>query len=417
MRMLSRSRSILFTVLTFFSLPLSLLAASSWRGPARDGVYSDETNLLKSWPAQGPKLVLTLTGIGSGYSSPTVFGDRIYVSGMIDKTGYLFAFDTKGSLLWKTAYAPEWSNLYPMSFPGVRGSPTADGSHVFIQSGPGHVVCLNAADGKVVWSVDMLNEFGVIKPYWGHAETMILFEGKLICTPGGTKASVAALDTATGKTLWSVKAGEEKAAYCSPILVTYESKPLFVTMLEKSVIGIDPASATLLWKFTTETTSGVQANTPLYQNGSIIYASSDSKGKDKGAGMIKLSADGKSVIKVWISKKFDPAIGGIVLLDNKVYGFGAANKGLHSLDMNTGTIVHTLKQNKGGVVIAADGMLYCYNEEGTVFLVKPEESGITMVSSFKIDKGKGPYWAHPVINSGKLFVRHGEFVFVYEIAK
>jgi outer membrane protein assembly factor BamB len=403
----SGSSFIRLSIQVFLLITVPLLAASSWRGPARDGKYTDEKNLLKTWPAAGPKLVLTLSGLGEGFSSPTVTNDRIYVSGMIEKTGYLFAFDMQGKLLWKTAYGADWSGQYS----GVRGSPTPQGNYVYILSGLGRVVCLNAVDGKEVWSVDMRETFGLMETMWGHAETILLADGRLICTPGGKKASVAALDPATGKTLWTVNAGKEKAGYCSPVLVTHANKPLLLTMLENCIIGIDPASATLLWKHQHKTDYGINPNTPIYQNGNIIYAS----GYGNGAGMLKLSDDGKTITEVWREKKFDPQIGGIVLFENNLYGFGQSNRGLHCLDITTGKIIHTFKQNKGGALIAAEGMLYCYNEEGTVFLAKPEKTGITMVSSFKIDKGNGPHWAHPVINSGKLFVRHGEFVFVYDI--
>ena len=383
-------------------------AKTSWRGPERDGVYP-EKKLLSAWPKGGPKLVLTISDIGEGFSSPAVTANRIYINGMIDKAGYLFACDKSGKLLWKVDYGPEWSDSYS----GVRGSPVVAGDRIYIQSGRGRVVCLNTADGKELWAVDMENTFGAISTKWGHAETMLLAGNKLFCTPGGTKAAVAALDPATGKTIWTTQGIKQKAGYCSPALVTHNGKELLVTMLSESVIGIDPGTGKLLWHHPHKTDYGVNPNTPISTNGSIVYAS----GYGNGAGMLKLSDDGARVSRVWREPSFDVQIGGTVLLGTMLYGFGHNNRGLHCLDITTGKITHTLPKTKAGAVIAADGLLYCYGEDGNVSLVQPTGQKITEVSSFAITRGKGPHWAHPVIKDGRLYVRHGEFLMVYDIGK
>ncbi len=383
-------------------------ANTSWRGPDRDGIYP-EKNLLSSWPENGPKSLFTIGDIGEGFSSPAVTADRIYVTGMIDSDGYLFAHDINGKLLWKTKYGPEWSSSYE----GVRGSPLVAGERVYVESGRGRVVCLNAADGKEVWAVEMDKTFGALPTKWGHAETVLLFDNKLICTPGGAKAAVAALDPATGKTIWKTRGIKEKAGYCSPAVVTHNNKKILVTMLSESIIGIDPGIGELLWRHPHKTDHGVNPNTPIYTNGNIVYAS----GYGNGAGMLKLSDDGTGIKEVWREPAFDVQIGGTVLLGNMLYGFGHKNKGLHALDINTGKITATLPQSKGGAVIAADGLLYAYNERGEVLLVKPEKQELNQISTFPVENGKGPHWAHPVLKDGRLYVRHGAFLMVYAVGK
>ncbi len=401
-----RKGFIIGLAISALSMQVFAQAMTSWRSSNRDGIYQ-EKNLLSSWPEKGPELVMTLEDIGGGYSSPAVTGDRIYISGMIDQKGYLFSFDRKGKLLWKTEYGPEWYTAHS----GVRGSPTATGNHVYIQSGVGHVICMNASDGKKVWTVDMEKRFGAITPKWGHAETMLLIDNQLICTPGGTKASVAALDPKTGTTRWTTKAGEEQSGYCSPTIVKHGSKPILITMLSASIIGIDPASHKLLWKHPHKTSYGVNPNTPIYSDGNVVYAS----GYGQGTGMLKLSGDGGKASQVWREPSLDPQMGGTVLLGTDLYGFGHKNKGLHCLDITTGKIKHSLAQKRGGVVISAGGKLYCYNEQGSVFLAQPERKAIRVISSFDIEQGRGPHWAHPVIDNGHLFVRHGAYLMVYDI--
>jgi hypothetical protein len=90
------------------SLNLSAQTIVQFRGPARNGIYP-ETNLLKSWPAEGPAMLWKAVGIGNGYSSPIITENRIYVTGEIDSIGYLFAFDKSGVLIWKKyAVANGW---------------------------------------------------------------------------------------------------------------------------------------------------------------------------------------------------------------------------------------------------------------------------------------------------------------------
>jgi outer membrane protein assembly factor BamB len=240
---------------------------------------------------------------------------------------------------------------------------------------------------------------------------MLLMGNKLICTPGGTGASVAALDRNTGKTIWTCKAGTEKSGYCSPVLMKHGKGQLLVTMLGASIIGMVPSSGKLLWQHPHTTKHGVNANTPLYHNGNIIYVS----GYNQGVGMLKLSADGKQVTQAWRDTLFDVQMGGAILHDGYLYGSGHRNKGFKIFDTNSGTVAHSDSTIGTGCVIMADGLLYCYSDKGTMSLVKPTPQKCSVLSSFKVTKGEGPHWAHPVIHNGKLYVRHGQMLMVYRI--
>lgn len=385
----------------------SAQATSVWRGVARDGKY-DGAGLLTKWPEGGPKLVLEVDGLGAGHSSPAVTEDRIHVTGMVDSVGYLYALDKKGTVLWKTSYGREWYE----SHSGVRGTPTVSDTYVYVQSGRGRVVCLDPADGKEVWAVDMAKAFRAKMPKWGHAETMLLDGNKIYCTPGGPDVAVAALDRTTGKTIWTCKANGEASGYCSPVIMQHNKKRMLVTMLGASIIAVDPSSGKLLWQHPHNTKHSVNPNTPLYYKGSIIFTS----GYNKGAAMLKLSADGTKATEVWADTLFDVQMGGAILLDGHLYGSGHRNRGWKALDVATGKVTGTLDGLSAGCVISAGGLLYCYDDKGTVALVKPSPTKPAIISSFKIAKGAGPHWAHPVIRDGKLYVRHEAFLMVYNIS-
>jgi hypothetical protein len=182
-------------------------------------------------------------------------------------------------------------------------------------------------------------------------------------------------------------------------------------MLAASVVGVDPASGTLLWQHPHPTEHGVNPNTPLYTDGRLVYFS----GYGEGAGMLELSADGTKITRGWRQPAFDVRMGGGVLLGNTLYGSGQTNQGWHALDITSGTITHTTRTFGGGCVISAEGLLYCYSEKGTLALVKPGAKGLSVVSKCRIPKGQGPHWAHPVIDDGRLYVRHGDVLMVYDI--
>lgn len=395
---------LLFTAV--FAFDATAQTAAQWRGVNRDGIYN-EPNLLESWPAEGPKRILTITGLGVGHSSPTVTADRIYVTGLFEKTGYLFSYDLKGTLLWKTSYGPEWSGQYP----GVRGTPTVDGDKVYLESGMGKVLCFDAKSGKILWNVDMAKIFEAELPGWGHNESMLIYGDMLICTPGGKKASVAALNKMNGKTLWKTMVDGEISGYCSPVMFKHNNKDLLVTMLSKSIIGINPADGKLLWRQEHPTDYGINPNTPIYYKGNIVYFS----GYGQGAGMLKLSDDGTSMTKVWENKKFDVQIGGAVLLGENLYGAGHDNRGWRCVNVNTGEIKYSLDDFKQGAIISDGKLLYCYSENGKVYLVKPEADKFLVTGTLQIKDGNGPDWAHPVISAGKMYIRHGEVILVYEL--
>jgi outer membrane protein assembly factor BamB len=157
------------------------------------------------------------------------------------------------------------------------------------------------------------------------------------------------------------------------------------------------------------------AITPLYKDGHILIAN----GYNWVALKLKLSSDGSSVETVWENRAFDPQHGGVVLLGDQIYGATHMAKPVDMwtcVDWKTGKILWQTKWFVRGSVISADGMLYLMEEKsGHVALVKPDPTKLDIVSQFQITKGEGPFWAHPVISKGRLYIRHGEVLLVYKI--
>lgn len=380
---------------------------SQWRGPARDGIYPGET-LQKSWSVTGPKRLWSTLDVGEGFSSPSVTADRVYVTGMIDGTGYLFAFDLSGKLLWKAGYGAEWTENYP----GARCTPTVVDDLIYIESATGTVFCFSTA-GKQIWSKDMYQEFQAEALRWGLTESLLVDGDRVFCSPGGKFVTVAALDRFSGKTLWKIKADGNASSYCSPKVVEHGKRRILVTMTAKSVIGIDADTGVFLWSQPHITDWDVNPNTPLYKDG-FLYTLS---GYGTGGQMFKLSPDGAKIEKVWAQNILDSQFGACVLLDGYIYGSGQNNRGWHCVNWKTGKVQYSEKTigNKGNIIFA-DGLFVCYGERGDVALVNATPEAFKVISTFKMSDGSGQHWAHPVIRDGRLYVRHGEALNVYDIS-
>lgn len=395
-------------VIAIFCTHISAQEIVQWRGANRDGKYS-EVGLLKQWPESGPKLLWHFDDLGDGHSSATVTASAIYISGTINGMGIVFSFDLSGKLNWKTEYGKEWVE----SWPGVRSTPLYVEGKLYIMSGLGKVVCLNADKGNVNWSVDLMTDYDGRNIVWGVTENLLVDGDKLYCTPGGVEANVIALDRNSGKLIWKSKGNGEQSAYCSPILIKIQNRGYVVTMTANSIIGIDASNGNVVWKHEQTNQYSVHANTPIYSDGFLYCVS----GYGRGGVMLKLSDDGTSVSEVWRNSSLDNRMGGVVLLNGKIYGAGDKNRKWFVIDWKTGKELGSSDAlTKPGNIIYADGMLYCYSETGEVALAEPKADGYNFIGRFKVPYGANQHWAHLVIKDKKLYVRHGTSLMVYSIA-
>ncbi|MHC4759122.1 MAG: outer membrane protein assembly factor BamB family protein [Planctomycetota bacterium] len=315
---MKRSIALVLSISFLFSfISVDIKAESSdsgwrqWQGPNRDNI-SGETGLLNSWPEDGPQMLWSVEGMGEGFATVSIANGLIYTTGTIDEKGWLFAVDLDGNLKWKQMHGSEWAGRHP----GARGTPTIDGDKVYVIGGMGTVSCYEASTGEKKWTADPFKESEGMYGRYGIAESALIIGDKLICTPGGSKATMMALDKKTGQTIWASKSIGEKSAYCSPILIERGGTKLIVTMTESSIIGVDAEDGNLLWQYDCEKYQGepkdVNPNTPVYHDGSIYVTS----GYEKGGAKLKLSKDGKKVeSQEWVNLKLDCHHGGVVLVD------------------------------------------------------------------------------------------------------
>ena len=378
-----------------------------WRGPSRDG-KSDETGLLKQWPAGGPKLLWSVKGLGIGYSQAVIVNGTVYVTGSIKGQGYCHAFGLDGKPKWKKEYGPVWTG----GRPGARTTPTIRDGRLYVITSPGLVSCFDAATGNTVWQVDLKKKFGAKLIDWGNTESLLIDGDNVICTPGGNKVMMAALNRKTGKVVWTTEGLPGRSSYCSPILVERGGTRLIATMTSDHIVGVEAGSGKLLWKRAYKNRYGIHPVTPVYADGMFYFTS----GYNFGGVMLELSADGKKFTERWTEKKPDPCHGGVVLLDGYIYGSASSRGGKwYSVELKTGKVTWEANIVRNGSSTLADGLFYCYGEGGTVALAQMSPKGQKVISSFKITKGEHQHWAHMSISDGRLYVRHGNVLMAYDI--
>lgn len=384
-----------------------------FRGPNRDGV-SRETGLLPNWPAGGPPLLWTAQGLGHGFPTASIARGRIYTAGDAQGETILTALDLQGRVVWQVANGPGWVGTRP-GHPGARGVPTIDGDQLFHLSPFGHLIALDARTGRRQWTLNILEAFDSENPTWALATSVLVDGQRVIAVPGGPRTAVVAFDRRDGSVVWESPSVGDLAGYGSPVLVEHLGLRMLVTLTSKAVIGVRTADGALLWRFPHETRWDENTFTPLYHDGRLFVST-----QFTGSFQLRLLVAGDTcdVEKVWESQDLDNHHGGVVLLDGYLYGSGRANGGRWAcLDWETGQSKY-LEQGVGkGSVVAADGMLYTLSERGEMGLVPARPDGHDVVSGFRLpDRGEGPVFAHPVVCGGRLYLRHGEYLYCYDIA-
>ena len=390
-----------------------------FRGPDRSGLYY-ETNLLEHWPEEGPALLWEINDAGKGYSSPVIYQDKVYLTGMNeDETREILSVYTlNGEKLYQVEYGTPWDKSYPET----RTTPTIEDGKVYLISGSGEIVCLNASDGALIWQVDGGKEFERKTGKWGTSECPLVFDNKVIYTPGGDKTTMVALNAENGKTVWQSRPLNGHSGYVSPVLVMQNGVKKIVGMTSSHVFGVHPETGNIEWTFNEFGREGngetIVTNMPIYDNGHLFF----SNGYDVGAFMLRLNVNGSDASLVWRNDDLDTHHGGFVLVDGVIYGSNWINNNHGNwvaLDWKTGKTNYeaTWEGGKGkGSVITADNRLICYDERrGTVGLVNADPEKFDVVSEFRITKGEGPHWAHPVVDNGILYIRHGNNLMAYTI--
>ena len=383
-----------------------------WRGPDRSGA-SKETGLLKTWPAGGPKRVWLYENAGNGYSGPAIVNGKLYTLGTRDGNEILLVLDANTGKELRASKLG--AVLDDDRGDGPRGTPTIDGDRVYALTGPGKLVCVNLADGKVLWSATM-QQLGGKVPRWGYSESVLVDGPKVICTPGGAKGALAAFDKMTGKLLWQSKEFTDPAHYSSIVPAQINGALQYVQRTATSVVGIAPNDGRLLWQTSFPGRTAV-VPTPIVRENEVYVTA----GYGAGCKLVRIGA-GNDVTTVYENKVMKNHHGGVILVGDYLYGHN--DLAWACQNFKTGEEVWSQRAVGKGAVGYADGMLYCLDEgSGAVVLADASPKGWKEHGRFKLDpqtrirSSGGRIWTHPVISNGKLYLRDQDLIHCYEVKK
>jgi outer membrane protein assembly factor BamB len=418
-------RLVLFIIGLSFISTVDAADCPQFRGPNRDGICT-ETGLLKSWPEGGPELLWEMTGLGTGYSSVAISNGKLYTMGDIDvdseKAQCVIAVDLNARRqLWAAKVGPSHDD-------GPRCTPTVDGNFIFAVGTSGDVVCVDAVNGSILWSKNFQKDLdGGTNPRWKFSESPFVDGDKLICTPGGPKAVMAALDKKTGDLIWKCSMpdigpkGKDEAGYSSIVISHGAGVKQYVQLTNEGLIGVASADGRFLWGYNRIANRVANIPTPIV-DGDYVFTST---AYQTGSALLKLVPDGDGVKPeevYWLDKdKFQNHHGGFVKVGDYIYGGHNHNKGEPTcLNMQTGEIKWHAEQPGGGsaAVLYADGHLYFRYQNDVVALIEANPQKYNLKSTFKMPKRDGMTgegWPYPVISDGKLYLRHSDVLLVYNI--
>lgn len=379
-----------------------------WRGPNRDG-HSAETGLLQSWPKAGPPLAWRANGVGNAYSSFSTAGGRLFTLGARGGIEYVVALDrATGKKVWEHQNGRRFENDRG---DGPRSTPTVDGDRLYVLGGSGDLTCLDHATGKRLWSINLVEKFGGVNPYWGYSESPLIVGDRILVNAGGRRASIVAINKADGSTLWQQHS--DGAGYSSPMLMRTGSLSQVIFFTESRTLAVDPRDGRLLWSYTKAANGTANIATPIVR-GTRVFVSSD---YGTGAALLDVRAAGNlaSANEVYFTRDMRNHHSTSVLVGEHLYGFSSSI--LTALAFDTGTMAWRDRSVGKGSLIYGDGRLYLYSENGVAGLAEATPAGYREHGRFTIPQQSGsPTWSHPVVTGRLLILRDQDSIFAYNVA-
>ena len=408
------SFGLLFTLAVTASTAQKINEWPGFHGASRTN-KSVETGLIKEWPKDGPKLLLAVQGLGEGYSSVSIAGGLLYSAGSTNNQTYVYAYDLNGKLIWKKPNGKAWSTTasWAISYTGSRSTPTYDNGIIYHLGEMGRLTAYNSKNGEEIWSKDLVKDFDAGPTEYGYSESVLTDGDYLYTRASGKKGFVVCLNKLTGKLIWANSDIPGSESYSSLVINEIGGYHQVIGSSSNCYFGLDASSGRLLWKVNYENERELNITDAIVFNEYVLISS----GYGKGSMVFKLKSSGNEIIPetVWQTNLMDNHHGGIILHNGYVYGSGSNSRGWFCLDFQTGK--QLWKSDGKGSVTFADGMLYLLDEKGTIKLVRATPDKYELHGEFRVPEGgKGPYWAHPVVCGGRLYVRHSDKLFVYDIS-
>lgn len=416
-----------------------------WLGLGRDGVWR-ESGIVETLPANGLTYRWRMP-IGSGYSGPAVTGGRVFVMdrqlasgsanpqnafsrGEIPGTERVLCLnEADGKILWQHAYECPYTVSYAA---GPRTTPAVSDGRVYTLGAEGNLFCLNVEDGKVIWSRDFKKEFGIKTPMWGFAGHPLVDGNKLICLAGGDGSVAVAFDKVTGRELWRSLSAKEPG-YAPPMIYEFGGKRQLIIWDPESVNALDPETGKVLWTYelAPPVRQGMSIPTPRKIGDELFLTSFYN-----GSLLLRIGPDGAS--KVWASKKVSETdtdglhsvFAAPLIEDGHIFGPGSYGQ-YRCLDLETGerlweTFAPTSGKSErwGNAFTVKHGdRCFLFSEKGDLIIAKlsaekyQELSRAHLIDPVNRDPGRPVVWSHPAFADKCIFARNDREIVCVSLAE
>jgi outer membrane protein assembly factor BamB len=417
-----------------------------WLGESRDSIWT-ETGIMERFPTQGPP-IRWRAKIGSGYAGPVVAKGRVYVMDRVlaqeaskpsdpfqrgSITGgerVLCLNEADGKILWQHQYDCAYTVSYPA---GPRVAPLVSDGKVFTLGAEGSLYCLDAESGKPLWSHDFKKELGLKTPMWGFAGHPLLDGKKLICLAGGAGSTLIAFDRNTGKELWRSITTEEPG-YSSPILCTAGGKKQVILWQPEGVDSVDPETGHVYWSVPFKSRSGLTVSTPRFSGDSLFCTSFYN-----GSIMLHLDPTKPAAETAWRTLKGNEKdtthLNSIICTPffDRGYIYGVCSYGqLRCLKAETGERVwETFQATTAGepvrwanaFIIKNGTRFFLFNEGGDLIIANLSPKGYEEISRAHLlapantDPGRAVVWSHPAFANRCVYARNDNEIVCVNLAE
>jgi outer membrane protein assembly factor BamB len=392
-----------------------------WGGPQRNFII-DSPPLAGSWPSGGPRQVWGRS-LGEGHSAVVVDGTRLYtmyrplgVMSLIRRSQYETIVSmniANGRTEWEYTYDAPTGGLDFEYGAGPHSTPLIIGSRLYAVSSLKQIFAIEKQTGKLVWSHDMMKEFGAPRPDRGYASSPIQYKNTVIVPAGGTGQSLVAFDHQTGTVVW--KNGSFEIAPASPILVTVDGQEQLVVVGANEVLGINPADGATLWSHPHRTQYGLNISTPVWLPGNRLLVSA---AYNNGTRLLKLAqAGGKwSAQELWFQNRMRVHIGTIIPFADFAIGasgdFGPCPTA--AVDLATGAVLWQNRDFARSTFLYADHKLIVLDEDGHLGMATASRQGLTVMAKAPLLSNKA--WTAPTLVGTRLYVRDRKNLLALELA-
>ncbi len=388
------------------------------RGPHYNAV-SDETDLADAWPAEGPPVLWTLD-LGRGYSGFTAMGNRVFTQTQTLSAQFVLCLDADtGEEIWRRRY--DWPYDPSGMYPGPRATPTWHAGCIYYAGPRGRVGCLTADDGRLIWEVNINEEFAGRGTDFGYACSPTIEDGKVVMPVGGKGASVVALDARDGSTVWA--SGDEPASYCSALPITFAGHRYIVAFLQNALALFDLKTGRLVWQDNYSQGYDEHAAAPLYEDPYLMIACPFKSGAecyklelaDQDAAETSQDKPPKlNVTNAWFSREMSNDTASSVVVDGHVYGFDLRDvqakahrpsRGTFKcMEFTTGKVLWESNEPGHATVLVADGKLFLFNDEGELILARANPERYEELARTQVFSGE-TCWTAPSLCRGRLYLR------------